>query len=69
MRRNYPEKLLARTEEGLPALVDELHLILAPILVGAGKRALPEGRRVGLELLDEHRFESGFVHLHYGLRP
>ena len=49
-------------------LVDELHLFLAPIVVGAGKRALPEGRRVGLELLDQHRFESGFAHLHYGLR-
>jgi dihydrofolate reductase len=49
-------------------LVDELHLFLAPILVGAGKRALPEGRRVGLELRDQRRFESGFVHLHYGLR-
>jgi dihydrofolate reductase len=48
-------------------LVDELHLFLAPTVVGGGKRALPEGRRVGLELLDEHRFESGFVHLHYRL--
>jgi dihydrofolate reductase len=48
-------------------LVDELHLFLAPIAVGAGKRALPEGRRLGLELLDQHRFESGFVHLNYRL--
>jgi len=48
-------------------LVDELHLYLVPIVVGAGKRALPEGRRLGLELLDEDRFESGFVHLHYRL--
>jgi dihydrofolate reductase len=48
-------------------LVDELNLLLVPIVVGAGKRALPEGRRLGLELLDEHRFESGFVHLHYRL--
>jgi dihydrofolate reductase len=49
-------------------LVDELHLFLAPVVVGAGKRALPEGRRFGLELLDERRFESGFAHLHYRLR-
>jgi dihydrofolate reductase len=48
-------------------LVDQLHLFLVPIVVGAGKRALPEGRRLGLELLDEDRFESGFVHLHYRL--
>jgi dihydrofolate reductase len=46
-------------------LVDEIHLYLFPILVGGGKRALPEGVRVDLELKDERRFESGAVHLHY----
>jgi dihydrofolate reductase len=48
-------------------LVDELHLFLAPVIVGAGKRALPEDGRLDLELLGERRFESGFVHLHYRL--
>ncbi|WP_236794195.1 dihydrofolate reductase family protein [Amycolatopsis sp. GM8] len=46
-------------------LVDEVHLLLGPILVGGGKRALPDGVRLQLELMDEHRFGSGVVHLHY----
>ena len=46
-------------------LVDEYHLFLVPTVVGAGKRALPEGVRLDLELLDERRFGSGVVHLHY----
>jgi dihydrofolate reductase len=46
-------------------LVDELHLFLNPILIGAGTQALPHNGRVQLELLDERRFESGVVHLHY----
>ena len=49
-------------------LVDECHLFLGPIVVGGGKRALPDGVRVQLELLDEHRFRSGVVHLRYGVR-
>jgi dihydrofolate reductase len=47
-------------------LVDEYHLVLAPVVVGGGKRALPDGVRVDLELLDERRFASGFVYLRYG---
>jgi dihydrofolate reductase len=46
-------------------LVDECHLFLAPILIRGGKRALPEGVRVVLELLDERRFGNGMVYLHY----
>jgi dihydrofolate reductase len=46
-------------------LVDEIHLFLTPVLVGGGTRALPDGVRVQLELLDERRFENGVVHLHY----
>ncbi len=48
-------------------LVDECHLFLGPIVVGGGKRALPDDVRIQLELLDEHRFRSGVVHLHYGV--
>jgi dihydrofolate reductase len=48
-------------------LVDELHLLLAPVVVGAGKRALPERLRTPLALLGERRFDRGFVHLHYRL--
>jgi dihydrofolate reductase len=46
-------------------LVDECHLFLCPIVVGGGKRALPDNIRMQLELLDERRFRSGVVHLHY----
>ena len=49
-------------------LVDECHLLLGPVLVGGGKRALPDGVRAQLRLLDEQRrFESGVVHLHYAI--
>ncbi len=46
-------------------LVDECDLFLAPVVVGGGKRALPEGVRVGLELLDERRFGNGMVYLRH----
>jgi dihydrofolate reductase len=49
-------------------LVDELHLFVTPVVVGGGKRALPDGAFVTLELLDERRFGSGVVHLRYGAR-
>ena len=48
-------------------LVDECHLFLGPVLMGGGKRALPEGVHAELELLDERRFRSGFVYLHHRL--
>jgi dihydrofolate reductase len=46
-------------------LVDECHLFLGPVLVGGGKRAVPTRVHTDLELLDERRFRSGFVYLHY----
>jgi dihydrofolate reductase len=46
-------------------LVDEYHLFLVPVVVGAGKRALPDAR-LSLELLDERRFGNGTVYLRYG---
>jgi dihydrofolate reductase len=46
-------------------LVDECHLFLGPIVVGGGKRALPDNIRAQLQLLDERRFRNGVVHLHY----
>ncbi|HEV3378885.1 MAG TPA: dihydrofolate reductase family protein, partial [Thermoleophilaceae bacterium] len=46
-------------------LVDECHLFLAPVIVGGGKKSLPDGVRLDLELLDERRFASGMVHLRY----
>ncbi len=49
-------------------LVDEWHLIRAPIVVGGGKQFLPNNVRLKLELLDERRFGNGMVHLHYRTR-
>ena len=49
-------------------LVDECHLFVAPIVVGGGKRSLPEDVRVKLELLGERRFGNGMVYLHYRTR-
>jgi dihydrofolate reductase len=46
-------------------LVDERHLFLNPVVVGGGNPALPSDVRLELEQLDEHRFGSGVVHLHY----
>jgi dihydrofolate reductase len=46
-------------------LLDEYHAFVAPIVVGGGKRALPDDVRVELELLDERRFGNGTVYLRY----
>jgi dihydrofolate reductase len=46
-------------------LVDELRLFVAPVVVGGGKRALPDGARLELELLGERRFGGGMVYLRY----
>ena len=49
-------------------LVDECHLFLSPIVIGAGTAALPDAIRIELELLDERRFGNGVVHLHYRIK-
>jgi dihydrofolate reductase len=49
-------------------LVDELHVIASPIVVGGGTPSLPDGVRWELELLDERRFANGVVHLRYATR-
>jgi dihydrofolate reductase len=46
-------------------LVDEIQLFLAPAVVGGGTRALPDGVRLTLELLDERRFDNGVIYLRY----
>ena len=47
-------------------LVDAYQFILVPVLIGGGKRALPDDcLRVNLELLEERRFRNGTVYLHY----
>jgi dihydrofolate reductase len=49
-------------------LVDELQMFLVPVIVGGGKRALPNGVRSDLELLDTRRFACGAVYLRYCLK-
>jgi dihydrofolate reductase len=49
-------------------LVDEYRFLVVPVAVGGGKRALPAGLRLDLELLDERRFRSGVVYLRYRQR-
>jgi len=46
-------------------LVDECHLFVHPVVVGGGTHWLPRDVRLNLALLDERRFDSGVVHLHY----
>jgi dihydrofolate reductase len=60
-----PELAAQALEAGL---VDECHLFVAPIVVGGGKRYLPDNVRLKLELLDERRFSSGMVYLSYRTR-
>jgi dihydrofolate reductase len=57
-----PEIAAQAIEAGL---VDELNLVLMPVAVGGGKPALPYGRRVDLELLDQRRFANGTIYLRY----
>ena len=49
-------------------LVDECHLFVHPVLVGGGKRALPSSTRTQFELLANHPFADGAIHLHYRVR-
>ena len=46
-------------------LVDECHLLIHPVLLGAGKPALPGGTRTDLELLDDRRLSGGVMYLRY----
>lgn len=46
-------------------LVDELHLFVVPVVVGGGKRWLPNGVRLDLELLGTRRFARGVTYARY----
>lgn len=49
-------------------VLDEVHVMVAPAIVGGGVRFLDEGLRLDLELLDERRFGNGFVYHGYRVR-
>jgi dihydrofolate reductase len=50
-------------------LVDEVHLFVAPVIVGGGLRALPSAGCLDLELTAERRFGNGVVYLGYRTVP
>ena len=49
-------------------LVDEFQFFLHPIVIGAGTASLPNDVRFEMQLIDERRFTSGVVYLHYRVK-
>jgi dihydrofolate reductase len=46
-------------------LVDELHLLVHPVVVGKGKKLFEEGAKVPLKLVSATPFSTGVVHMVY----
>ena len=46
-------------------LLDELHLLVHPIVVGTGKRLFADGAQVPLKLTDSQTFSTGVLNLTY----
>ena len=46
-------------------LVDELHLLVYPLVLGKGKKVLPEGVTAKFDLVSSKPYPSGVVGLHY----
>jgi dihydrofolate reductase len=57
-----PELAAQASEAGL---IDEIHLLLVPVAIGAGKPALPVQSRKTLNLLGQHSFANGTIYLRY----
>ena len=49
-------------------VLDEVHAIVAPAIVGGGTHFLGDNARLDLELLKEHRFATGAVYLAYRVK-
>jgi dihydrofolate reductase len=49
-------------------LVDEIQILVLPVIVGGGKRLFPDGLRLKLELVEERAFGNGVVALRYAVR-
>lgn len=49
-------------------LVTEFQFFIVPFVVGGGKRLLPYGVFLPMELLDQRRFHNGTVYLRYRLK-
>lgn len=46
-------------------LVDELHLLVHPVVVGSGKKLFADGAKVPLDLVSATTFKTGVLHLVY----
>jgi dihydrofolate reductase len=53
------------SEAARAGVLDEVHLIVAPVLLGGGTPYLDHGIRLELERLDERPFANGSVYLRY----
>src|SRR5260370_17353301 len=47
-------------------LIDELHLLVHPVAVGAGQRLFEPGEKVELRLIASTTFSTGVLHMVYG---
>ncbi|MCH5642976.1 MULTISPECIES: dihydrofolate reductase family protein [unclassified Gordonia (in: high G+C Gram-positive bacteria)] len=47
-------------------LVDELHLLVYPVVLGTGARLFEDMSKTGLRLVDHDVFDNGVLHLSYG---
>ncbi|MEU0540780.1 dihydrofolate reductase family protein [Nocardia sp. NPDC005978] len=50
-------------------LIDELHLLVHPLVVNTGLRLFTEGESIPLRLISAQPFETGVLHLIYGPGP
>lgn len=51
-------------------LIDEVHLLVYPLVLGGGKKVFPEGTQIKLKLIDARPLPSGVVLTHYAVeRP
>jgi dihydrofolate reductase len=48
-------------------LVDEIQLVLVPVIVGGGKRALPADVQARLRLISTRGFAGGVLYAHYAI--
>jgi len=50
-------------------IVDSVEYYACPVIIGGGTPWLPNGLRLPLRLVEQHRFTGGVVHLAYAVEP